>query len=98
MKYTLLLLLFTSVNLKAQLLNFNKRFGESENKWVAIRTKDSTFDFGFVYIDPTAGFTLNYEGKFSILKDGTFIPVRRDSLSSMKIRLQPNQTRVAFIP
>lgn len=98
MKYSYFLILFISVNVKAQILNFDKRFGESENKWVAIRTKDSTFDFGFVYVDPTAGFTLNYEGRFSILKDGTFVPYRRDTLSSMKIRLQPNQTRVAIIP
>lgn len=98
MKYLLFLLLLNPINLKAQVLKFDKRFGESENKWIAISAKDSSFDFGFVYVDPIAGFTLNYEGKFSILKDGTFVPVRRDTLSSMKIRLSPNQTRVAFIP
>ncbi len=55
MKY-LFFVLFVSIQAKGQtLLNFNKRFVESEDRWVAFQIdKDSTFTYGFIYIDEQA--------------------------------------------
>ena len=99
MKYLFFLALFFSTTLKAQsVLTFDHRFVESENKWVAIRTdKDTVLNFGFIYIDASAGLTLNYEGSFTISKDGKFIPKKIENVG-MKYRLQPNNVKVAFIP
>jgi tetratricopeptide (TPR) repeat protein len=99
MKYLLFLLPFFSVNLKGQsTLSFDHRFMESENKWVAIRTdKDTVMNFGFIYMDGSAGLTLNSEGSFTISKDGKF--TRKPFVNALvKYRLQPNNVKVAFIP
>lgn len=99
MKYLLFSLLLFTTALKGQsVLTFDHRFVESENKWVAIRTdKDTVMNFGFIYIDASAGLTLNYEGSFTIAKDGKFIPKKLENMG-MKYRLKPNNVRVAFIP
>ncbi|OAQ43644.1 hypothetical protein A5893_16960 [Pedobacter psychrophilus] len=99
MKYFLILLTLTSLNLKAQTdLNFNKRFVECEDKWVAFQiNKDSSYNYGFIYIDPTAGLTLNFEGSFKINSNFKFIPKKLDK-TSMKVRLQANNVKVALIP
>jgi tetratricopeptide (TPR) repeat protein len=98
MKHLIILLLFVT-NIKAQnTLNFNKRFVESEDKWVAFQMdKDSTYAFGFIYIDSQAGLTLDHGGKFRINNTGTFIPIKQDSFK-LKVRLEPNNVKVAFIP
>jgi len=103
MKYSLLLMTFIiliTINLNAQSkLNFEKRFVESEDKWVAFqKNKDNAYAFGFIYIDSEAGLTLNFEGTFEISSDGKFIRMEQDSLFNMKMRLQPNNVLVAFIP
>ena len=99
MKYFFIILTLTVSNLKAQTnLNFDKRFVESEDKWVAFQMdKDSSFAYGFIYIDAQAGLTLNYEGNFKITPTGVYVPKKLDS-TNMKVRLQPNNVRVAFIP
>lgn len=99
MKYLLFLLPLFATTLNGQnVLTFDHRFVESENKWVAIRTgKDTLFSFGFIYIDAVAGLTLNSEGSFTIAKDGKFIPNKLDNIG-MKYRLKPNNVKVAFIP
>ena len=99
MKYLLIILIFTVNNLKAQtILKFDKRFVESEDKWVVFQMdKDSSYAYGFIYIDAQAGLTLNYEGNFKITQTSVFIPKKLDS-TNMKVRLQPNNVRVAFIP
>ena len=79
-------------------LAFTKRFVESEDKWVAYpMDKDSSYTYGFIYIDEQAGLTFNYEGHFKINAHGTYVP-RRIIAANMKVRLVPNQTKVAFIP
>jgi len=99
MKYLLFLLPFFATTLRGQSnLTFDHRFVESENKWVAIRTdKDTLLNYGFIYIDASAGLTLNLEGSFTISKDGKFIPKKSDNVG-MKYRLKPNNVKVAFIP
>ncbi|MDB5200973.1 MAG: hypothetical protein JWQ27_382 [Ferruginibacter sp.] len=79
-------------------LQFDKRFVESEDRWIAFQmNKDSSYPFGFIYIDAQAGLTFNYEGVFNITESGAFVPKKMDS-ANVKIRLQPNNVRVAFIP
>ncbi len=99
MKYLFILLtLFTSALQGQSILKFDKRFVQSEDKWVAFQKgKDSTYLYGFIYIDAQAGLTFNYEGNFTISESGIFIPKKLDS-TNFKVRLQPNQVRVAFIP
>src|SRR5690606_5165966 len=78
-------------------LNFNQRFVESEDQWVALqRNEDDSYGYGFIYIDDDAGLTLNYEGIFTITSNGEFIPKKIDR--SMKARLEPNDVLVAVIP
>lgn len=99
MKYLLLLVTLFAIKLNAQTtLSFDKRFVQSEDKWVAFKPdKDSTYAYGFIYIDAQAGLTLNYEGTFKILPSGVYVPKKLDS-TNMKVRLQPNNVLVAFIP
>ncbi len=97
--FTLLLLLFV-FNLSAQnQLQFDKKFVQSEDKWVAF-SADSTgaYPYGFIYIDSQAGLTFDYEGTFKIDSKGKFIPKRREIDGQMKYRLQPNNNLVASIP
>jgi len=95
----LLLLFFIVTNLNAQsTLDFNKRFVESEDKWVAFqKNEEDSYAYGFIYVDEDAGLTLNYEGTFTITQNGEFIPTKFNN-SSMKVRLEPNDVLVAFIP
>jgi tetratricopeptide (TPR) repeat protein len=99
MKWLFFLLTFCSLTTQAQsVLKFEKRFVESEDRWVAFqKDKDSSYVYGFIYIDAQAGLTLNYEGTFTINEKGAFIPKKIDS-TNFKIRLQPNRVKVAFIP
>jgi hypothetical protein len=66
------LLLLISLNLFSQnQLKFDKRNVQCEDKWVAFQmNKDSTYTFGFIYIDSQAGLTFNSEGQFKIEKNG----------------------------
>jgi len=103
MKKTFLLIVFTILNLNAQTktsLNFNKRDVECEDKWVVFpQSKDSTYIFGFIYIDSQAGLTFNYEGNFSIEKDGKFIlKENKDIKHGLKVRLKPNDSKFAEVP
>jgi tetratricopeptide (TPR) repeat protein len=100
MKYCILLIAFFAVQANAQsILNFNKRFVESENKWVALQTpKDSTYSYGFIYMDVIAGLTVHVGGTFKIVKDGTFIAQKLPITNIIKTRLQDNQIKVAWIP
>lgn len=98
-RYLLLLIIIVATKLNAQNeLNFNKRFVESEDKWVVFpKAEDDSYSFGFIYIDSEAGLTLNYEGIFKISETGEFIPEKVEN-ANMKVRLMPNNVLVAFIP
>lgn len=98
MKYLLPLLLLSSP-LLSQPLDFNKRFVQSEDKWVAFSPKeDGVHTFGFIYIDAQAGLTLQHEGSFTIGPSGNYNVSRVDSTKmNMKVRLQANNVKVAWI-
>ena len=99
MKYLFIFFLLITVNAKAQIiLNFDKRFVQCEDNWVAFqKDKDNKYMYGYIYIDAQAGLTLNYEGTFTISQDGRFIPQKIDS-TNLKVRLKPNEVKVAIIP
>lgn len=103
MKNIFILFILFSLSLNAQnLLKFDKRNVQCEDKWIAFqKDKDSTYTFGFIYIDSQAGLTLNYEGKFKIESKGKFIRLDDDTKNEvgfMKVRLRPNRTAIAEIP
>ncbi len=98
MKTLFLFFAFCAITATAQTnLEFNKRYIDCENRWVALpMSNDNTYVFGFVYIDEEAGLTLNYEGSFKIIQ-GIFIPTRLDS-TSIKYRIEPSNGKVSIIP
>jgi tetratricopeptide (TPR) repeat protein len=102
MKHILLLFLLSATTIvQAQTsLSFDKRFVECEDKWVVFRPdKDGTYSYGFIYIDEQAGLTHQVGGYFTIAPDGSYVraPKGTDSVN-IKVRLQPNQVRVALLP
>lgn len=102
MKYFLILfsVFFSSLNAQ-NVLKFDKKNVQCEDKWVCIQmNKDSIYNFGFIYIDATAGLTLNYEGGFKIDKKGGFVRTdpKEKRNSSLKVRLEPNRVLFAEIP
>lgn len=100
MKYILLFFalgIVTTLQAQSDLI-FNKRYVECEDKWVAFPPEEKgNYIYGFIYIDSEAGLTLNYEGNFTIDPSGKFVPARLDS-TSIKVRLEPNNKKVAIIP
>lgn len=100
MKYLLLFLILCATTLNAQTnLHFDKRLIVCEDKWVALqKDKDSLYSYGFIYIDPEAGLTLDLAGTFRIDEQGTFVPQLKFDSFSVKHRLEPGKVLAAFIP
>ncbi len=98
--YSVLFLILSPFFLLAQeKLNFDKKFVYCENKWVALPADTAgSHAYGFVYIDPQAGLTLDVGGWFKIDSNGKYLPKPRENSSSMKYRLQRNNTLIALIP
>ncbi len=103
MKYVIpLILLFLSTMPKLSsaqdvaALKFDKKYIKCENKWIAQANKDSTFTYGFIYIDSQAGLTLDIAGTF-IIEKNVFIPTPREN-SAIKIRVPVNNNLITIIP
>jgi len=81
-------------------LKFDKKYYECEDKWVAFPKSetDSTYSFGFIYLDEQAGFTLNLESQFTVEPSGKLKGFPKDTTSNIKLRLEPNLKLVAIIP
>lgn len=98
---TLLLLIsnFTVAQDKANELKFNTKYFNAVDKWVAFPKKDSdsTFVYGFVYLDNQAGFTFDYKSKFKIEKNSIKNIQQDTTVGSMKYRLQPNTVLVSVL-
>jgi len=97
MKNILILLSFITLSINAQtILKFDKRNIQCEDKWVARQmNQDSTYTFGFNYIDAAAGLTFNYEPKFKIIQN-VFVK-QKEVIPQYKVRLVPNRVAVAEI-
>ena len=98
MKNLTVILLLVTLSINAQTpLKFEKRYVQCEDKWIAKQmNQDSTYVFGFIYIDSQAGLTLNYEGRFKIINN-VFVRQKED-MPSFKARLEPNRVSIAEIP
>jgi tetratricopeptide (TPR) repeat protein len=99
MKYILTLLLLWSIGSKAQTeLKFDRTLIDCEDKWVAFpMNKDSTYNFGFIYLDNMAGLTLNIEGTFKIDAKGNY-DAKKITNSMIKHRIPPTRVLAALIP
>lgn len=101
MKHLFIFFLFLTISSNAQnILKFDKANYQCEDKWVAYQMdKDSTYTFGFIYIDSQAGLTFNYEADFKIEKNGKFtrIDVIENS-TNIKSRLEASRVAMAEIP
>ncbi len=101
MKHLFIFFFFLSISSNAQnILKFDKANYQCEDKWVAYQMdEDSTYTFGFIYIDSQAGLTFNYEADFKIEKDGKFTRIDKiENSTSIKSRLQANRIAIAEIP
>lgn len=80
---------------KSPTLSYDLHMSDCENRWVALYHDpgDSDYTYGFVYIDPQAGFTVHYGGVFTIDADGKYHlapnPIPPDKMN-LKIRLEQN--------
>ncbi|MEM8886763.1 MAG: hypothetical protein AAGD28_02175, partial [Bacteroidota bacterium] len=81
-------------------LTFDKQHVDAVDKWVAfpIVDEDSTFAYGFIYIDQEAGFTYHRGNRFRLDNSGKFIAEPENSNNSIKIRLEAEWKNVAIIP
>ena len=80
---------------KAAGLTYDVHMSDCEDRWVALyhKLEDHDYTYGFVYVDPQAGFTLHYFGRFTIDVDGNYQaapnPLPPDKYN-LKIRLYQN--------
>lgn len=76
-------------------LRYDVHMSDCEDRWIALyrRPEDHEYTYGFVYIDPQAGFTFQYVGNFTIDGDRNFHEAP-DSIPheklNLKIRLEQN--------
>jgi len=84
-------------------ISYDVHMSDCENRWVALyhKVEDSDYTYGFVYIDPQAGFTLHYVGRFTIDTDASYHvasnPLPPDKYS-LKIRLDENGVAALLPP
>ncbi|MFC6998217.1 tetratricopeptide repeat protein [Rufibacter roseus] len=79
-------------------LTFKTKYYEAVDKWIAFPKKegDSTYTFGFIYLDDQAGFTFDYASKFIVGEKG-LKALPREFQESLKSRLAPNTANVAVL-
>ena len=78
----------------------DKRFYEAVDRWVMFSEtgSDSTYYYGFIYLDEMAGFTFDCVNIFTIDTNGTFVPRPLEAPLNLKVRLTRNWGNVAVIP
>jgi tetratricopeptide (TPR) repeat protein len=81
-------------------LKFNQIFTRAERKWVAFPKKptETRYPYGYIYIDPVAGFTFDMKGFFEIDAQSHYLPdTSMTKNSSYKIRLSEKTAKVAVL-
>lgn len=93
-----LLLISTVAFSQENVLKFDKKLIECENKWVLLpkKEKDSTYGLGFFYIDRTAGFSIKLD-KTLILKNGIINSIDSTQNSSISHRVSNGQYLVEIV-
>ncbi|GAA4056502.1 tetratricopeptide repeat protein [Flavobacterium chungnamense] len=68
-------------------------------KWVAFpKTEtDSTYVYGYIYLDMQAGLTFNHEGTFHIDKTGKLVGSKKEPYHMVKVRLGNKTPNVALL-
>ena len=81
-----------------QTLKFETKYFDAVNKWIAFDKKDddSTYIFGFIYIDEQAGFTFDYDSRFKIINN-KLEKLPNEIESSIKSRLSPNTAHIHIL-
>src|SRR5215471_1588104 len=88
---------------KSSAHTYDLHMSDCENRWVALYCKpeDSDYIYGLVYIDPQAGFTVQYGGRFTIDAEGKYHlapdPIPADKMN-LKIRLDQNGSTALLPP
>lgn len=83
---------------KSTELKFETKHYNAVDNWVAFPKKemDSTFAYGFIYIDQMAGITLRYGGKFKVDKNG-FTSTKKETNSMIIHRLTKKTSNVYIL-
>lgn len=81
-------------------ISFDTKFYHAEDKWVVFdkKEKQNTYALGFIYLDPQAGYTFNYEGELELKNNKLKRLPRLDSTSNIKVRLDRNTFPVYLLP
>lgn len=91
--------LLTSAAMAAEPLSFTKRLSDFEGRWVVLRptSGDGKLLFGFVYIDPQAGFTLDVGGALEVDADGRYrrVPDANPRRARILLRVDAGNNRPA---
>jgi len=79
-------------------LKFDTKYYNAVDKWIAFPKKkaDTTYTFGFIYIDEQAGFTFDYTSHFK-LTDSGLKKLPRQFEAGLKSRLSRNTIDVAIL-
>jgi hypothetical protein len=98
-----LFIVFSFLETQSQQLVFNTPFYEAENHWVAIPKNPMVqkYSLGYIYIDEVAGFTLHFDGYFSVDANGRIYrdPGDKKPINTPTIlRFRRNATAVYIIP
>lgn len=96
-KLILLSILFSNFSF-SQDLKFDKKFTDAVDKWVVFdkNKNDSTYIYGFIYIDEQAGFTFEYSSRFKT-NQKTLENLPNEIQSSIKSRLSPNTANIHIL-
>lgn len=78
-------------------LKYDTKYYEAVDRWVAFPKTDSTFFYGFLYIDNSAGFTFDYSGDAKIIDNGLKVVSERTETISQKVRLDIKTKDVAIL-
>jgi tetratricopeptide (TPR) repeat protein len=79
-------------------LNFDTKYYDAVDKWIAFPQKptDTTYVFGFIYLDEQAGFTFDYSSHFEKTENG-LKKLPRFFEGNLKSRLSGNTVNVAVL-
>ena len=95
------ILLFNNTNAQENSeLKFETNFYDAVNKWVVLPKKstDTTYTYGFIYIDISAGITFHLGGSFFIDKNNKYIGDAEPGHQMTKKRLDnPNIVKMAVL-
>ena len=76
----------------------DKKYYEVIDNWVMFHKSDTSYVYGFVYLDESAGFTIHFEGDFKIDRNGLFVKNNPLKNRILKERLSSESILFTVIP